>query len=360
MNIAFVITTLTGGGAERVASILCNEWRNKGHNITLILTSQHFCGEAEYYPLDKNIKVHELSHNIKKTIFFKIKETRKIFLLNQIQIVVTFLPNSSYIAQMAAKGMHIYSIVSERADPTHSNGISKYFLRRITFAKADRVVFQTYNVMNLFSKKIRSKSVVITNPSYTKPMQRKISYDKQIVAIGRLCPQKRYGYLINAFSIFLNAHDDYKLIIYGAGPSIDSIKKVIMDSGLNNRILLKGFVNNIEDSISSSSFFVMSSLYEGFPNSLLEACLLGLPCISSNFYSGGAEQLIKDGYNGFLVGTGDSPRVFSKKMEIMAENLDFFRDNSHKHAQILCNNHNPSYIADLWIKLFNEVLDKKR
>ena len=98
------------------------------------------------------------------------------------------------------------------------------------------------------------------------------------------------------------------------------IEKLIDEKGLNNRINLIGAVKDVDYWYQNSSFFVFPSLWEGFPNALVEAFREGLPAIGLSSTSG-VNQLIKNNKNGFLVKTQEI--AFASAMQEMINNHIF-------------------------------------
>ena len=124
-----------------------------------------------------------------------------------------------------------------------------------------------------------------------------------ICSVGRLTSQKDFSLLIQSFSHvikFLPA----KLVIAGTGPEEENLNRLINHLNLNDHVKLLGFVDYAESVISSSDLFVLTSIWEGFPATLVEAMVLGTPVVSVNCESGPSE-LIENGVNGFLVNTRD-------------------------------------------------------
>lgn len=359
MNITFVITTLTGGGAERVASILCNEWSRMGHNVSIVLTSiQSSCPNY----LTNNVQIITLSPNKRKTVRWKITEIKKIFLKLKTDIAVSFFPNSSYMVQKAIKRTKILSFVSERNDPTHKKGFIQEFLKKITFKNADGVVFQTENVKNMFRKKIREKSIVISNPAspgLTK-CDEHTKTNNSIISVGRLVEQKRYLYLINSFYFLNKVLPNITLQIYGKGPQYDVLVRRIKELNLQERIFINDYTNEITSKICESTLFVMPSLFEGFPNSLLEAVVIGKPCVVSRFKSGAAECLIKNGYNGLILDVDESPEKFAEKMIEVLENIKIYSQNAIEQSVVIEKLNSSDKIAKQWIDFFEEKLYERK
>jgi len=111
-----------------------------------------------------------------------------------------------------------------------------------------------------------------------------------MVSIGRLHNQKGYKYLIDAYSR-IHKKIPHKLIILGEGPLINDLKKQVEKNNLKKKIIFGGFIKNPYPILKNADLFVLSSLYEGMPNALLEAISLEVPIISSDCPSGPREIL---------------------------------------------------------------------
>lgn len=109
-----------------------------------------------------------------------------------------------------------------------------------------------------------------------------------IMAMGRLVENKNFGLLIDAFAAASIAG---KLIIIGDGPLRPVLERKIADHGLEEKILLTGFVPNPFPLLAGAHFFVLPSNAEGFPNALVEAMSSGTAVISTNCKSGPSEIL---------------------------------------------------------------------
>jgi len=111
-----------------------------------------------------------------------------------------------------------------------------------------------------------------------------------IISIGRLHNQKGYKFLLNAFSKIANKIP-HNLIILGEGSLLNDLSIQVKELNLEKRVLFPGFVQNPYPLLKGAQLFVLSSLYEGMPNVLLEAIALGVPVVSSDCPSGPKEIL---------------------------------------------------------------------
>lgn len=130
--------------------------------------------------------------------------------------------------------------------------------------------------------------------------------DNEIIIgfIGRFVPAKGLEYLIDAFSLLNRELKNIKLLMVGEGSLLSSLKEKVQENGINEKVIFTGKRYDIPDILSAIDVFVMPSLAEGLPNSLLEAMAMGKPVIATSV--GGIPELIKDRLNGFLIPPGNS------------------------------------------------------
>lgn len=105
--------------------------------------------------------------------------------------------------------------------------------------------------------------------------------EKQILWIGRYTPGKGVEYLIEAFHQFHKKYPEYTLLMVGRGPKKDDITRMIQEKGLESSIQLLDFIPNAElpNVYRKSSIFVLPSLEEGVPRTILEAMACGVPVV---------------------------------------------------------------------------------
>jgi N-acetylgalactosamine-N,N'-diacetylbacillosaminyl-diphospho-undecaprenol 4-alpha-N-acetylgalactosaminyltransferase len=135
----------------------------------------------------------------------------------------------------------------------------------------------------------------------------------RIITVGSLTKRKNHIMIFRAIQNTTN----FNLTILGGGP----LKKKLLNKKrikkLGNKVCLAGKVKNVNEYLLQSDCFVLTSFTEGFPNVLLEAMAVGLPCISTNCLSGPLELLNEnkevninngefyEGKYGFLINNDD-------------------------------------------------------
>ncbi len=135
-----------------------------------------------------------------------------------------------------------------------------------------------------------------------------------IGSVGRLSREKGYQFLIEAFSQFHRQVPEAKLVIIGEGYERKALGDLIHCKGLETRVLLPGYIPNAWRYLPLFRMFVISSLTEGLPITLLEAMQTGLPIVSTRV--GGIPDVLQDGAAGVLVDPGDSTALFKEMLNL--------------------------------------------
>ena len=125
-----------------------------------------------------------------------------------------------------------------------------------------------------------------------------------ILSTGRLAIQKGFQYLIEAAKSVVQNHKNVHFVIAGKGKLQHALQKQITDAQLDKNVHLIGFKDNITSLLKGADLFVLPSLYEGMPNSLMEALSLGIPAVSTDV--NGVSELMKNKEHGYIVKSADA------------------------------------------------------
>ena len=159
--------------------------------------------------------------------------------------------------------------------------------------------------------------------------------------------------MIKAFSVFFKKHQDYVLELYGNGPDKELLQNYADVCGVTENVLFMGRVDNPMEHIKECKCFMLTSKYEGMPNSLIEAMAHGMPCIATDCSGGGAKALIKNEKNGILVPVGNVSEIY-KAMERIVED-DVFTNSLSFEAYKINTTLEISKIITMWSSYFTSV-----
>lgn len=355
MKLLFVGYLHGFGGAEKMQITLANAMAERGHEVFLVA----LVADNPQYPVSEKIKYKYIQEKgsskialIRNRYFALKKEIKRI----KPDLTIHFWLQSAYFCAFMGKEISMRAIYAERGDPSDKeyNGLLG-FIRSIAFKRLRAFVFQSKGARDYFDEAVRKRSIIIHNPVFIKKSDYPLvtERERRIVSVGRLHEQKNQALLIDAFAKVSNELEDYILEIYGEGELKVQLQDRINKYGLQNRIFLRGAFKDVHARIYNAALFVLTSDYEGMPNALLEAMVLGLPCISTDCKPGGARELIENGVNGVIVPCGDIDKVASEIYKLLED---------HKLSERIGNNalgaydkSNPTVIYSTWEKFFEEV-----
>ena len=335
-DIFFIMPALTGGGAERVVSILANYFVNQC-NVTVCLVEK----DTVDYTLDSRISINTSALGSERRgigkVFSKLISIRKWMLEHPDAVFISFMDNENILTSFASVGLPVRVVLSQRNDPFQT--LKNHILKCMTFSAyklnaCKSIVFQTEGAKEFYPESIQKKGRIILNPlKENLPEPFDGTRSKRIVSVARLEPQKNYPMLITAFSEFYKLHPDYVLEIYGEGTEKENLLSLTRQLGIEGSVVFCGFEKSIHEKILDASMFVLASDYEGLSNAMLESLALGLPTICTDCSPGGARMVIQSGQNGLLVPVRATNELCAAMCEV-AENHTLAEHLSHEAVSI--------------------------
>ena len=333
-KILFHINSLGKGGAERVVSVLARYFAKDGYEIVIVTLWR--AGEEYALPREvKRIDLGELAEGRKGgrrlLALRRFTDLRAVIRKERPSVVISFCVKANFRSAFAMLGMKTPLLVSVRNDPKIDYAPHKWATKWMEH-KAKGCVFQTEEAMKFFSQAFQKKSCVIWNPvdeKYLSAREPGAQADKHkrarrdvVVTVGRISRQKNQMLLLQAFDVIKDKFPDIKLQIYGEkGDSgvKEELESYIAENKLEERILFMGQCSTLEKEIKDAALFVLPSDYEGMPNALIEAMVLGLPVVATDCPCGGAAMLVKEGVSGFLVPVGDRRKMAEAMERILSD-----------------------------------------
>ncbi len=328
MRIAFILPTFTAGGAERVASLLCNYWAEQGHDVTALTFEG--AGDERIYRLDDRVTlrgIDALNRNRRLTArvggnFRRLARLRAALKTFKPDAVVAFTTEANVVAIWSALGLGVPVVVSERNQPDRP-GLGRFTraARRLSYPLAAAVVVQTEAIAQWARARFAGPVHVLPNPirlASWGDVAGAVSATKRIVAAGRLVPQKGFDVLIASFSALADAYPDWQLVIYGDGGEREALETQAMRLGLGDRVALPGISQDLRAAFAEADLFVLPSRYEGYPNVLLEALASGCAVIATDC-PGATAEILEGGRYGLLVEPGSEAALSTGLERMMSD-----------------------------------------
>lgn len=359
MKLLFVTSTLTSGGAERVISILANEFAQRGHDVEMVaLTSI----SPDFYRMNDNVRFIHADKECKGGLLKEVAWFRKHLKAEKPDCVIAFMEAVYEFVLFSLLGTEIPVISSERKDPATLGPLRKV-LRWLLLPTVAAHVVQTKKIRDYYNKGIRRKTHVIYNPVdervwplHELALRDELKRERRIVSVGRLYPQKNQLMLIKAFAKVADKYPDYSLVIFGEGFLRDELQETIDQLGLHDRVRLPGRTSTVIEEVARSEVFCLSSNFEGMSNAMIEAMCVGTPVISTRV--SGTDELIKDGDNGLLVDIGDEQSLAMAMDRLLGDkNL---REKLSKKGCESASLFKTEKIVDEWDGLIKEIVSKNR
>ncbi len=353
-RIAFLIMNMeSGGGTERVTSVVANELKKRGYDISII-SCQH--GKSCRFPLSDDITLLSLNGERYKNGYY-----RKIKTISGLINIVKNRKIDIMIAVDVALYCYLYPLQLRKYCKCVAWEHFNYHItpnklvkigRKLSAEKADACIVLGKRDLESYMNNYKCKNVqYIYNPIALNRDLKADTKKKRIIAVGRLSYQKGFDLLIDAWNLLEPKYSDWKVDIFGEGDLKDLLQDKIEKYRLKN-ITLRGYAEDIEKEYVNSSIFVLPSRYEGFVLVLMEAQAKGLPCVSFDCWEGPAE-IIDDGVNGYLVECENSQKL-AEKIEILMKDENL-RIQFAQKAQKDLGRFDTELIIDKWDEMLSSI-----
>ncbi len=318
--ILYLITELSVGGAQTVLyELLKNIDRNRFDPAVACL----FNGNGKTAESIRQLNIPVFDAGMRHKADFEALRRLYLIIRNSHPVILhSHLFHANQTARMLGRLAGSPVIVNcEHTSAMESEW--RYRVNRLTIGLADRVVAVSASVQEFCTVHIHlpaSKLVLIRNgiaiPDKTLPTQREsrqmfnLPEEVDLIGtIGRLDPIKGYSYLLEALK---QIDPDACLVIVGDGPEREHLQAHACRLGIKERVFWMGSVQDIWSILPAFDLFVLPSLREGLPVTLLEAMAAGLPVVATQV--GGVPEVILDGITGILLPAGN-PQALAEAIQ---------------------------------------------
>lgn len=351
MKILQIIYNLSSGGAERFVVDLCNELSKFGKDeIHLLTTDSDDIPRNRHYLDTLSPKVHY--HNIGAKSGFSLKSIWGVYkAIKEIKPDIVHLHSNLILLFMPTflcRNVKFIHTLHNLADKTVTikafKPIYKYLYRKkiqpITISDlCNKSYIQYYGMKNsIHIDNGRSPIGTTRHSNAVADEIKRYTNNKYIpiyIHVARYAEQKNQQLLFDTFKRLHDNGKEFLLIVIGVGYETSPY----INLNETNYIKILGAKQNVGDYLACADYFVLSSIYEGLPLSLLEAMSMG--CIPISTPAGGVVDVIKDGKNGFLCPSFTEEdffntlnKTFSKDFSI--DKNDIIKDYNNKYTMEVC------------------------
>jgi glycosyltransferase involved in cell wall biosynthesis len=366
---------LGSGGAEKHVVRLANELANNGWHITIVTPPK--VGEYEV-ELSTEITLRKVGLNLKFSGFYTrlsgLPGLKRIIKKEKPDIIYSVLDIHNLILLKAIKGISelsarvVIGVQNSIKDLYTLNSPTHKFVRKnipTLYPIADAVISLSHGVAKDLIEicpAVKAKVSVIHNiglapdlaqlSKATSPI--KIPEGINLVSVGRLNFQKGQSYLLEAFSKVLEKKPECNLILLGEGELKADLENRAKELGLDEKVSFVGFHKNPFAIVAKCDLFVLSSLFEGFGNVIVEAMSVGVPVVSTDCPHG-PNEIIRSSEEGVLVPIKDSGKLAEGILSVL-NNPEYYAQLS-KNGLIRSQNFDAKSIALQHMTLFEALIN---
>lgn len=371
-RIVILIGSMARGGAERVAATLANAWSDAGREVWLIST--YLGDRVTGYPLRPKVSVVRLFDRVRRGKRWRwFDGLRKAVALRRMvrairpDVVLSFLTNVNVLTLAALGSARFPLIVSERTDPAADVELSRTLrmARVLTYPFADALVVQTAAAAERYAARLRrvTRIEIIHNPLPQELDDSPLRAQHEgtggrVIAVGRLSPEKGFDSLIEAYGSALCSDSSWSLQIWGDGPLHSELTQLVEKLQLRGRVQFCGATTQPWVALAAAQIFVLSSTYEGFPNAMLEAMAVGLPCVAFDCPSG-PRELADGGSAAIIVPAGDVSQL-ALALRRLAADREGRRALGERAAAHVRRAFGEQRVIKDWDRLIDELLPRGR
>jgi len=353
MKITFIISSLEAGGAERVLATLANALC-KENEVSIIKFDQ----EKPFYPLNQKIQVKNLPpfkyHNLYHKILSRFKKffaLRKSLKECRADVFISFLDTTNIICILAKQGLKTPLIICEHSVHTYLKHKIWRIFRRIVYPFCDALTVLTKEDQNFYQSFVK-KVVLLENPCHFKPKEG-MTKENVVLFVGRLDANKNAKLFLKAIALLEQSlREQTRFLIVGEGGLKQDL--IFQAKALGIRVEFLGRCEDMQSLYEKAKVLCLCSFIEGLPTVLIEALYFEV-CRISTSYINGSQDLINDGFDGFLVGLDDEKAMALNLSRVLKdENL---RKKLVLNAKRRCENFDVDFIVSKWQTLFKELKD---
>lgn len=356
MRILYVITGLSGGGAEKVVADLADQMILKGHEVKIA----YLKGDIVVKPTSEKVELLYLGFENLGKILIAAKNYRNLVKKFKPDVVHSHMVHANIFSRLNRIFQSIPKLICT-AHSSNEGGALRMFAYRVTdsLANVNTNVSESARDTFIEKKAFNENSIFFYNGINLNRFKniessednRKNKEIVKLIAVGRLNISKDYPNLLKAIKIIKNkGYTNFSLSIVGDGEEKNNIIDLINNYELQDQVSLLGRRNDIPELMSNSDIFVLSSSFEGFGLVVAEAMACKTLVIGTD--CGGVKEVMGD--TGILVQPQDSEALANALIQAFNMSDNDIIQNNLKAFQYVKDNFDLTRLVDKWLKLYEQ------
>lgn len=372
MNLLIFTHSLHSGGAERVTANLANYWAAKGWQVTVATLTSTVQDFYELHPDVRRVALDVAGESTSpwaaiRNNWQRVRALRRLLKQQQPDVALAMMSTANVLLALAAMGLRdVATVGSERSYPPRIPlGRSWEALRSFLYGKLDAMVALSTESAAWLRQHTRASHIPVIPNAASWPLPVQAPYlpvpsrapeQRLLLAVGRLAEEKGFNLLLFAWQQLAADFPQWQLAILGEGPDRQALQTQVATLDLVDRVSLPGRAGNVGQWYEAADLYVMSSRFEGFPNTLAEAMAYGLPAVSFDCDTG-PRDIIRHEVDGLLVPPEDINALITALRQLMVD--DALQAEFGTRALEVRERYSMERVAGMWEALFTELHAEK-
>lgn len=306
MKIMQVIPVLDLAGAETMCQNLAIELRKMGHEVMVVSLYKKETVLTENLR-NESIPVEwmDKKNGLDPSCIFRLCKLIRQFNPDVVHSHIYAGKYAHIAATMAGVKIKVYTVhnVAQKEATDSNRKMNKVLFKKFGVVPVALTAEVQKSIENVYDMDAENVPIVFNGIPLEKciPVQVYKTHAAEIVHVGRFCEEKNHRNLIRGFAKAHAKFPEIHLKLYGDGPLRNDMEKLVSELQADNYIHFMGLTNDVYSAMSEADAFILPSIYEGMPMTLIEAMATGLPIITTPV--GGIVDMLKDGSEAIFTGT---------------------------------------------------------
>ncbi len=299
-NIALIINTLQGGGAERCAADLSFVFTKRRFQVFIftdldVNIEYKYAGTLVHYSFA--VSADTFAQTGGSPLQNRVDVLKNLKSKYNINIAISFMQLANYL-NILSKDREKVILTTHSVNSEYAKYDKSVFWSEETFCNlyqyADVITFPSDYCRNDWLMHYGDRNHItrtVYNPVHIMQVTQENNKCDTVITVGRMHSIKRQWHIIKAFSLVRKQCPDSRLVILGDGELRSELEYIIAYYHLEGSVEMPGNVRNVQDYLSKAKVFVMTSRCEAMPCSVLEALSAGVPVVSCDSPGGIREEL---------------------------------------------------------------------